>query len=164
MKANIINPFLTSVRNVMETMLHVKIEQSIPYAKTNNLASGDISGIISFTEKNCVGAVALSFPKTTALNVYNLFSGEYSDRLGMDVQDAVGEMANMVAGGAKTEFSKHGLTFHLSIPTIVVGQNHSINHMPDTPVIVIPMSLNGNSFNLEVSMKIEDHNGDRRIS
>ncbi|MEE9555239.1 MAG: chemotaxis protein CheX [candidate division Zixibacteria bacterium] len=155
MQANLINPFLLSIHNVMETMLSIKPEQSIPFAKTDSLTSGDISGVIGFIKEDFSGAVALSFPKITALRVFNLLTGEHSSRLGADVQDAIGEMANMVAGGAKSELSKHGISFHLTIPTVVVGRNHIMNHLDRHPVIVVPMSISGDKFTMEIVMKVD---------
>ena len=155
MNVNLINPFLKSVHNVMETMLQVTPVQSAPFAKKNNLTNGDISGIIGFAEKKCSGAVVLSFPKPTALKVFRLLTGLESNRLGGDVQDAIGEMANMVAGGAKSEFSKDGISFHLSIPTVVVGQNHIMSQLAENPVIVVPLSLDNEKFFLEVSMQLD---------
>ena len=140
----------------MKTMLQITPGQSAPFAKKNNLTSGDISGVIGFAEKNCSGAVVLSFPKPTALKVFQLLTGAESKRLSGDVQDAIGEMANMVAGGAKSEFSREGISFHLSIPTVVVGQNHIMNQLAENPIIVVPMSLDEDKFTLEVGMQLEN--------
>jgi len=153
----IINPFINSLHNVMHTMLGIAPEQASPYIKKDTAHSGDISGVIGFTDKSCKGSVTLSFPTATALQVYNLLTGESTDRLTREVQDTIGEMANMVAGGAKTELSTNGLTFFLSIPTIVIGQSHSMSRPPDIPVVVVPMSLEGKNFAMEIGMKIEEN-------
>ena len=160
--ANLINPFLKSIHNVMETMLNVKPEQAAPFVKKDNLTNGDVSGIIGFTESNCAGSIVISFPENTALKVFKLLTGESSNRIGTDVQDAIGEMANMVAGGAKSDFSKTGLSFHLSIPTVVVGRNHMLNHSGNLPVMVVPMSLGDDKFTMEVAMKLGNGNNDGR--
>ncbi len=107
MDVKLINPLLKSVRGVIETMLRIAPGQSAPYAKKSSLASGDIAGVIGFAEIDCNGAVVLSFPKSTALKVYRLLTGEESSRLDGDVQDAIGEITNMAAGGAKSGFANN---------------------------------------------------------
>lgn len=158
MNVELINPFIKSVYNCMETMVGIAPVRLAPFLKENALAQGDITGIIGFAEKNVFGSVSLSFPSKTALSIYNRTMNETETRLTREVQDLTGELANIVVGGAKKEFAKSGLTFHISIPTIVVGKNHTIHHQIDTPVIVIPFKMDEDEFMLEVTMKI-----DRRI-
>ncbi len=149
-----INPFLKSVDNMMGTMMNVMPERASPFVKENGLTSGDVSGVIGFADINCKGTVILSFPVRTALNIYEALMGESVSRISSKVQDAIGEMANIVAGGAKAEFAESGLSFHLSIPTVILGQDHRINQNIDEPVIVVPMKFNSHPFTLEVCMKI----------
>jgi chemotaxis protein CheX len=81
--------------------------------------------------------------------------GDVATKISNDVQDTVGELANIVAGGAKTEFDKQGMAFHISIPTVVVGQNHTIIHKGNTPVVLLPFRLESLEFVMEISLKIE---------
>lgn len=155
MKVEYINPFLTSVNTAFETLIDLLPIQEAPFIKQRAIADGDITGIIGFAEKNLTGSVAISFPLKTALMVHNLMLGETVRRLTPGVQDTVGEIANIIASGAKTEFTDIGFCFHISIPTIVAGKNHSINHNVGLPAVVIPFKLNDYPFTLEICMKIE---------
>jgi chemotaxis protein CheX len=101
-----------------------------------------------------VGSVALTFPTKTALNIYRLTMGEEANGLNADVRDIVGELANIIAGAAKVEFSELSISYHISIPTIVVGKNHAISHKGSLPVIVIPFQLKKEIFFMEISIKI----------
>ncbi len=75
-----------------------------------------------------------------------------------DVRDSIGELTNFVAGGAKKELAEQDLTFDISIPTVVMGKNHTLTHRGGTPVVVIPFMLDNCSFIMEISLKIEGKN------
>jgi len=155
MDVKYINPFIASLNNTMETMLEVSPDRNQPFLKSNNKAGGDVSGIIGFASEEVVGSVALTFPEKAVLKVYELMMGETVSTINEDVQDTVGELANIVAGGAKEEFGTMGIAYHISIPTVVMGKNHTISHKGGIPVVVIPFDINGLPFYMEVSMKVQ---------
>jgi len=155
MDVKFINPFINAVVKAIETMLGDSAERMAPSVKKDNIPQGDISGIIGFASNNIYGSVALSFPTATAVLVFNKMMGESLTAINDDVRDIVGELANIVAGGAKKEFAEMGLSFDISIPTVVMGNNHTITHKGGTPVVTVPFKLSGNSFVLEISLKIK---------
>jgi chemotaxis protein CheX len=153
MDVKYINPFITALNNTFEMMLGSLPERDGIYLKDDALTSGDITGVIGFAEKNITGTVSLSFPEATALHLYHLMTGENVFQITRNVQDSIGELANIVAGGAKTILSESGFTFHISIPSVIIGQ-HKISHKVNTPVIAVPFNLDRRHFVMEVSMKI----------
>ncbi len=155
MNVKYVNPFVKSVYNAIKTMMNVAPERLAPHMKDHNKAQGDISGIVGFAARNIYGTLAVSFPKETALKAFKLMVGDQVENITDDVRDSVGELANIVIGGAKQEFVTLGLPFDISIPTVVVGHNHTISHKGGTPVLVIPFKLDGHPFRVEVSMKVE---------
>jgi chemotaxis protein CheX len=154
MEVKYINPFVNSVLNAMETMLGITPDRLPPFLKSANLTHGDVSGIIGFGGKDISGSVVLSFPTETALGVYEKMMGEPASRINSDVQDTIGELTNIVAGGAKKDFSEEGLSFHISIPTVIVGKNHALGHKFDIPAVVVPFRIGKSAFTMEISLKI----------
>ncbi len=154
--AKLINPFIKGVYNCMETMVGIKPVRLAPYLKGGSLATGDITGIIGFAGKNINGSIGLSFPTETALMIYNLVMNENENRLTLELMDLTGELANIVAGGAKKVFAEAGLSFHISIPTIIVGKEHTIHHQFSTSAVIIPFRLNEHSFLIEISIKVNE--------
>jgi len=155
MNVQYINPFVKSVFNAMKTMLKTSPKRGTPHLKDHNKAQGDISGIVGFAARNIYGTLAVSFPRDTSTKAFELMVGEKVDSITDDVRDFVGELANIVIGGAKQEFVNLGLPFDISIPTVVVGEGHTISHKGGTPVLVIPFTLDGSDFRVEVSMKVD---------
>ncbi len=154
MDIRLINPFINAVFNTWETMLGVMPERDAPYVKDDALAVGDVSGLIGIAVDNLHGMVALGFPVDTALMIYTLLVGEVKTKITKEVGDAVGELTNIVAGGAKQELSQSGLSYHLSIPTIVTGAKHTLRSQTDSPIVVVPFRMGDQSFQLEVSLKL----------
>jgi chemotaxis protein CheX len=77
--------------------------------------------------------------------------GEEVSEITDEVKDAVGEIANMIAGGAKSALAQKGFTFRIAIPSIVVGKNHEVAHKGSGPCLVVPFHLDEQTFWLEVS-------------
>lgn len=154
MDVRYINPFVDSTINTIEMMMGLNPVPKPPYTKSDMITQGDISGIIGFAEKNITGSVVLSFPEDTALKLYAAMTGEDVFRISRDVEDSIGELTNIVAGGAKTVLAEEGLSFNISIPSVIVGKNHTITSKLDEPIIVIPFQLDKYRFVMEVSMKI----------
>lgn len=156
MALDIINPFINSVFNAMETMLQIKPTRHKPFMKKENITQGDVTGLVGFAAANISGSVALSFPKETAFKLYLDMVGTEVTEINAEIQDVVGELTNIVAGGAKTELSNMGLSYHISIPMVVAGKDHTINHKFDKPIIVVPFNIGDFPFTMELSIKIGD--------
>ncbi len=158
MNVEYINPFINSTINALTTMCSLSPTRGKPYLKTDpDEAFADISAIIGLAgEAN--GWVAVSFPRGTALKVAANMLGEKKVSIDADVQDAVGEIVNMIAGGAKADFSQKNLSFKIAIPTVVVGPNHLLSQKRDVPCIVIPFTAEGETFYIEVCLKAEKKN------
>ncbi len=154
MDARFINPFIRSVTNTMQTLMGVDAEQLAPAIKNGNVAQGDISGIVGFASNAVNGSVALTFPTDTALEMYRKMVGETATEINDDIRDSVGELANIVAGGAKKELGEIDLSYEISLPTVVMGKNHSISHRGGTPVVVIPFRFDSHNFQMEISMRL----------
>lgn len=153
MDVQYINPFIDAVMNCMETMVGITPDRKPPYVKTDKANQGDISGIIGFAAVNVSGSIALSFPKESALKIHNTLMGENVFEITTEVRDGIGELTNIVAGGAKSKLSEMGISFNISLPTIIVGREHEIHHKTDSPVIVVPFELRKHRFLMEVTMK-----------
>lgn len=156
MRVEYINPFVNAVFNTFETMLGMKPERFSPFVKKDDLMTGDISGIIGFADKNVSGSVAVTFPREAAFRVYDILLGTKPVKMSKEVMDSIGELANIIAGGAKQELSNMGISYHISIPTVIIGKNHTINHKIGTPVVVVPFKFESYEFALEICMKVEE--------
>ncbi len=68
MDVNLINPFLNATLNVLETMAFVKAEAEKPFLKQDNVAQGDVSGIVGITGA-VKGTVTVTFDEFCILKI-----------------------------------------------------------------------------------------------
>ena len=101
MKVDFINPFLSSMLNVMSTMAQTELTPEKPRLKKNEVAKGDVSGLIGMVSDQAKGSLSITFEANLALEVMNRMLGESPDEINEEVTDMVGEITNMVTGGCK---------------------------------------------------------------
>lgn len=150
MDQSYIIPFIKSVQNVFETMLQLPVQIGKPTLRKENEPSFDISGIIGMSG-DVEGTVVLSFPTATGERVVSLFTGSEMNHTHEDFPDAIGELVNMVSGGAKAQFQ--GKKVSISCPSVVIGSSHQVYGRKDVVAICIPCSSDCGDFNVEVSIK-----------
>ncbi len=149
METGHITPFIQSVQNVFATMLQLDVQVGEPALKRDGGGS-DVSAIIGMSG-DVVGSVVLSFPTETAERVASLFTGEQMTCEDADFADAVGELCNMVCGGAKAELD--GKRISISCPSVVVGSNHQVARQKDIPCVTIPCETDCGVFMIEVGIQ-----------
>ncbi|MFH2065723.1 MAG: chemotaxis protein CheX [Pseudomonadota bacterium] len=152
MDASLINPFINATINVLETMAFIKCKAEKPYLKKDDVAKGDVTGVIGITgESN--GTIAVTFEEVTILKIVSNMFGEEMKELNNEVADAVGELTNMISGQARRELEENGKVFEAAIPSVVSGKNHQITHYTDGPKIAIPFTTEGGRFTIEVCLE-----------
>ena len=152
MDAKMINPFINATLNVLETMAFTKAEAGKPYLKKDDVAQGDVSGVIGFTgETN--GTVAVTFDESCILKIVTNMFGEEMTEINNEITDAVGEITNMISGQARKELEEIGKKFQGAIPTVVTGKNHKLESMTKGPKVAIPFKTEAGSFTIEVCLE-----------
>ncbi|OOF34552.1 chemotaxis protein CheX [Salinivibrio costicola] len=147
MEAQFVNPFLTSLINVLQTMAQLDIQPEKPHLKKSEIAKGDVSGLIGMVGPQTKGSFSVTFDEDMVLEIMQRMLGERSESIDEEVTDMVGEITNMVTGGAKRILSEKGFEFEMATPVVVSGKGHTINHKSDGPVIIMPFkSPHGTAF------------------
>ncbi|MBN1546427.1 MAG: chemotaxis protein CheX [Syntrophaceae bacterium] len=151
MNVKFINPFLDSTVNVLSTMAAVNPIPGKPFLKQQEETCGDVSGIIGLTG-SARGSMAISFSTGSILQIVRNMLGEEHDSVDSDICDAVGELTNMVSGDARKRLEQEGLSITASLPTVVAGRDHVINHALRGPSIIIPFDTEKGPFYVDVCL------------
>ena len=151
MDVRYLNPFIASICNVFETMCGLKVTIGKPALQTATYERTDVSAIIGFSG-DAAGSVALCFGFDTASTVATAFAGTDISPEHEDFGDALGELANMVAGGAKAKLE--GVSINISLPSVILGQGQRILASKSSPRLHIPCSTDAGDFRVEVGMEI----------
>ena len=147
MRVEYINPFIRSVGTTFMTMLGCEVRRGPIGVKTSASPNYDISGIIGLSGK-AIGTVVLSLSENMALKAAStMLMGEMTE-INADVVDAVGELANVVAGAAKAELEQYQLT--ASLPSVITGRNHSVRFPSNVTPISIPFETDWGPLALEI--------------
>jgi chemotaxis protein CheX len=149
MNVKLINPFINATINVLETMAFVNVTAGNPYVKKDNVAVGDVTGVLGLTGV-ANGTISVTFEEKCILTVVSNMFGETMTELNTEIADAVGELTNMISGQARRELEEVGKVFKAAIPSVITGRNHSITHYTDGPKIAIPFSTENGDFTIEV--------------
>ncbi|MBF0103417.1 MAG: chemotaxis protein CheX [Desulfobacterales bacterium] len=149
MDAKFINPFINATLKVIETMAFIKAAPGTPYVKKDDVAKGDISGVIGITGKTN-GIISVTFDESCILEIVSSMFNEKLTTIDRDIADAVGELTNMISGQARLALSEMGHSFKAAIPSVIRGKNHTLMHIVKGPKIAIPFTTSAGNFTIEV--------------
>ncbi|MDQ3001951.1 MAG: chemotaxis protein CheX [Fibrobacterota bacterium] len=147
-----INPFVSATIETFKSMMHTTITPGKIVLVTKDRKLFDISGIIGLSG-GAKGTVSLSFPKLTALKAVSQFIGEKIVTVDDTVKDAIGELANIVAGAAKRELAQYKI--NISLPTVIIGDGHEVQGGKEVIPLAVPFDSPLGMFSLVVSFKSE---------
>ncbi|WP_413113868.1 chemotaxis protein CheX [Thaumasiovibrio sp. DFM-14] len=147
MRAEFVNPFLASLLNVLKTMASMELAPQKPRLKKDEVARGDVSGLIGMVGPQTRGSFSITFEENLALEIMQRMLGERPNSVNEEVTDMVGEITNMVTGGAKRILSEKGYDFNMATPAVVSGRGHTITHKSEGSIILMPFESEfGNAF------------------
>lgn len=150
MNVNFINPFLQSLLNVISTMASMDLTPGKPQIKSDNLAKGDVSGLIGLVGPQTKGSLSITFEQKLVLQIMQNMLGENPGKINEEVTDLVGEITNMVTGGAKNLLGQKGYEFEMATPMVVSGKGHTISHKANGTKIIMPFTSRHGTAYIEI--------------
>lgn len=153
MDVRFINPFIAATKTVFKTMADTEVTIGRPQmVRANEEIAADVSAVIGLSG-DAVGCVVLSLPMQTACNLASKFAGVILTQDHPDFSDALGELANMVAGQAKSHFD--GLHVSISLPSVIIGKSHVVSQSKAKPRLALPCTCQLGNFTVEVVLMVE---------
>lgn len=101
--------------------------------------SGDLTAMLSV---HCSGHIGMELA--------GAMLGMEFEEIDDDVKDALGEIANMIAGGVKERLSSENINLQLAIPTTISGKSYSISSPTRSNRVIIPFNLVQGQFFVEM--------------
>jgi chemotaxis protein CheX len=159
----LIDSCVQSIANTFSSMVMMEVGIGDYIEKKNGNPLGCISGSIGIsgthtkTGQELRAQISLIFPESLGFKIYrSMMMMEESDPVQQEeVNDVVGELANMTAGGAKTIMSGKDFQLTISLPTIAVGRDHYLSSPSGSTLsIVIPITAQGDTFFVELSANV----------
>ncbi len=79
--------------------------------------------------------------------------GEEQTENSTTVRDGVGEISNMIAGGAKATMQERGLDYSIALPTVTVGAAHCHSHPIDVSCVIVPVVTDAGDLSIEIALR-----------
>lgn len=149
-----VNPFIESTLRSLDMMAGIKADKTGLSLKEDLITTFDISAIIGLTGETS-GSIIISMPESLACKVASNMLMEEIARLNKSVEDAIGEIGNIVVGDARRALIQEGHSLSISIPTVVIGAGHKISRTGGIPCIAIPFTTQFGEFEVNVGLREE---------
>lgn len=149
MKVEYVNPFLVSTISTFKTMLGCVLTRGTPYVNNGSQPEHEVSGVIGLSGK-AQGTVVVRLGREAALRATEAMLQERLPEINGDVVDAIGELANIIAGGAKAQLEH--LDLSISLPSVVTGKGHCIQFPTKVTPICIPFESEWGPITVEVGL------------
>ncbi|GAB7025725.1 chemotaxis protein CheX [Geotalea toluenoxydans] len=143
-----------ATKEVFNTMVMLDLEDSYPLREPVTTFHCSVTGMVGLAG-TYTGILSIHCPKAFALRITSNMLGMDVADVGEDVNDALGEIANMLGGYVKQILSKGGLDINLSIPTVISGEEYTVNSMSDDNCVIIPFTNEGERFLVALKLRKE---------
>ena len=148
----LVEEIVSGVRDVFSMMIMVEVVEVTAPSVGKNDSLPELTSIIGFGG-DVSGMLALHCSGRFAIKMTTSFLGMEIVDINDDVKDAVGEVANMVAGNLKVSFKQQGRDINIAIPNTVVGKDLKMCGLAGAagPVLFFDSSLG--TFRVELKYK-----------
>jgi chemotaxis protein CheX len=99
------------------------------------------------------GLVSVHLPWPLAISFTSLMLGMEVTEIDDDVNDAMGEIANMIAGSFKQHLSKGGSDIQLSTPSVVNGADYVVSSGNNLENITLKFAIDQEEFLVAISIE-----------
>jgi len=131
---------IDATSDIFSTMIMLEAIPGSPLTEKMLSFHESISGILGFSG-DIKGMLRIHCPDRVAMAITGSLLGMEVNQIDDDVNDAIGEIANMVAGGLKVNLAKDNKNIDLSIPTAIGGKAYTVHSMASAERITVPFAL-----------------------
>ena len=146
--ATTVDRLCASIERVFSTMVHRPLVPLERYEGTPHVP-GNVVGTVGFAGSSnglvTVGCSTAAAREITA-GLLELTEAEVGD----DLVDAIGEVANMVAGSFRTAMAAGTDGWAITMPVVTIGDHFSIKYSSDTYQVVCPYRMGAHDLYVEL--------------
>ena len=146
---------IDATKEVFSTMVMMEVVDDFPLKEPVSRFKCSITGMVGFAGTYS-GVISIHCPVALALKITSNMLGVECDEVNDDLNDAIGEIANMLGGSVKQVLSKGGLDVKLSIPTVISGEDYTVNSLSDNDCVIVPFTVEGHTLLVGLTLKKED--------
>jgi len=139
-------------QEIFLSMLSLEVAPGEAMSEFSNTYSNTVSGMVGMTGLY-KGALAIHASLEVAKKITSQMLFMDVDEVNEDVLDAMGEMANMLAGNMKAALSSNGKDIELSVPTAVCGEKYSLDIKDAGEHLIVPFTTDIGNFSVQFNFE-----------
>jgi chemotaxis protein CheX len=129
-----------STREVFETMVFQPLSTQAPIEGDALRSRSNVVGTVAFAGEQS-GIVAFYSTTATANLIAGAMLGIAPEEINGEMPDAIGEIANMIAGTFRTKMAADGPRWAISIPTVTIGSDFYTKYVSDVKRVLCPFTM-----------------------
>lgn len=141
-----------AAKEIFTTMVMMEITVADEIDEKYGKLADSITGMVGLTG-NYKGVLAVHLPYQVAFAITGSFLGIEVTAVNEDVEDAIGEMANMIGGNVKSLLSEHGRDIDLSLPSTISGKEYYFHSTKGAEKTIIPFRSAEGVFYVELQLE-----------
>jgi chemotaxis protein CheX len=130
-------------------MIFLDITPGAPMTGRDDTVEANLTSMIGLAG-DLKGVLAIHCPAEAAKGITGAMLGMDVEELDEDVKDAIGEIANMVAGGLKVALAADDINTELAIPTTILGTAVRTSGQSGIARFIIPFTTPVGAFGVEL--------------
>jgi chemotaxis protein CheX len=139
-RSHLLEPFIEATRAALAEMAGVEVVVRAAVRTDLPQALGDVSVVVQLSSAT-EGHLVLGFPhRTAAALTERVLTGALKQIDEGLIRDCVGEIANVVAGQAKSLLAGTPYHFSFSLPRVVIGSASKLGLLPCRDCLVVAFS------------------------
>lgn len=148
--ANVINAFMSGVKNTLAEMAQMTCEFEKPMVEKEWTPTADATGVMELKSDKHSGYLHIHFPKEAIVEVMSRMLGEPVKEFNDEVLDGVGEITNIVYGTMKAKLNPMGYEFKMATPKADYTKNLPNANGPGIKHLIIPFKVEGIACCIEI--------------
>jgi chemotaxis protein CheX len=131
----------------------IQLLKVVEALECKDIPPADVTGIINMVSDRVEGVLAVSFPKPVIFELTKRLVGIEPTDIDEIVEGMVGDITNMVYGGAKTLLDDEGYNFDMAIPNVIHELDLEIDFPNDDMVAVVTFTTEVGEFYVLISFE-----------
>jgi chemotaxis protein CheX len=152
MQQDVFPHFIQSTQNVLQILAELDCKVGTLGLKRDSKTFGEVTGNIEMLDPKGSLTLTISFEEKVILYVVSKMMMEEITTIDENAIDTVGEITNMICGGAKAGLSPLGYVFNMARPSMIQGKHIDLTHQTQLTTYTIPFSTLHGSFVLDFTI------------
>jgi chemotaxis protein CheX len=150
---NIADYIVDATEDVFNTMIFMEITTEGCLTEGQEAIFSHFSAMIGLSG-GLMAMISIHCDAYIAMDIAGAMLDTEFDEVDDDVKDAMGEVANMVAGGMKSRLLDDNIDVTLAIPTTIVGKGYNVSSPKRSNRLVIPFDLVQGRFYVDMKYSV----------